>query len=129
MEANPYQTVKQRQESEVHSLLDKIQPEMITLDPTYLGKIDRAPTEVIAEESRKEWEANHPGQKFVPSNRAFGKSSSQRRYLRKQINVVDSKRVALAEKLAAQQKERDIARQKALGTLVDKPKTALDRFK
>lgn len=128
MEANPNQTTSQRQESEVHNLLDKIQPDMITLDTTRVGKVDRAPTEVIAQEARKEWEANHPGKKFVPQKRARGKSSSMRRYLRKQGNVIDGKRVELIESLEKQKKERKLEREKAKPGYVEKPKSALDRF-
>lgn len=36
--ANPFQSRRERQEQEVHMLLDKLQPETIVLDPESIGK-------------------------------------------------------------------------------------------
>ena len=37
--ADPFQNRKARQEQEVHQLLDKLQPDMIVLDPTTIGQV------------------------------------------------------------------------------------------
>ncbi|XP_040565996.1 WD repeat-containing protein 46 [Lepeophtheirus salmonis] len=53
LEVNPYQTKKQRREAEVKSLLDKIQPELITLDPTRLGEVDVMSLEKTVQENNE----------------------------------------------------------------------------
>ena len=37
--ADPYQRTRARQEQEVHQLIDKLQPDMIVLDPTTIGQV------------------------------------------------------------------------------------------
>lgn len=96
LEANPFQTKKQRQEMEVHSLLEKIQPEMITLDVGMVGKMDKAPVQLINKEKKEAWAAAHPVEAKELKFRARGKNSSSRRHLRKQAkNVIDQKKVRL----------------------------------
>lgn len=57
-----------------------------------------------------------------------GKSSSQRRYLRKQGNVLDEKREELKEKLKKEKNEKMVERMKRDGTFIE-DKNALNRFK
>ncbi|UZJ51939.1 hypothetical protein CBS101457_001259 [Exobasidium rhododendri] len=50
-EADPFETKNSRREREVHSLLDKVQSDTITLDPEMLGQLDVAPAESFGREN------------------------------------------------------------------------------
>ena len=56
--ANPFETNKQRRENTVQNLLDKLQPEMIQLNPNNVGRVDRTPQEILMMERKKAEEAN-----------------------------------------------------------------------
>ena len=97
LESNPYETTKQRQEAEVKALLNKLQPEMISLNPDYIGNLDL----VSAAERKKEADLDRKPEDPVAKlkNRGRGKNSSLRKYLRKKgkRNVIDETRLRVDE--------------------------------
>ncbi|RMD42116.1 hypothetical protein DV735_g3007, partial [Chaetothyriales sp. CBS 134920] len=83
LEVNPYETSKQRQEAEVKSLLTKLQPETIALDPNFIGQLDQRSAEQRAREKDLDAVPVDPLSKLKERNRARGRNSALRRHLRK----------------------------------------------
>lgn len=128
LEINPYETRKQRQETEVKSLLNKLQPETIALDPDFIGTLDQR----SAEEKKRAKDLDAPTlaaermMKLKERNRGRGKNSALRRHLRKKRgkNIVDEKKVELErlrEERSIREKERKEGQKQELGV-------ALGRF-
>ena len=99
LEVNPYETVKQRQEVEVKSLLNKLQPDTIAIDPNFIGRLDQRSAEQRAREKDLDTPATDPLAKLKERNRGRGKNSALRRYLRKKggKNIIDEKKLRLEE--------------------------------
>lgn len=99
---------------------------MITLNPNDLGKIMKTSQENNEKTFEDENTAN--GVKFIPQFKKRGKSASQRKFLRKQQNVVDEKRVAVKEMIIKERREREVEILKESGEYKEVGYSALDRF-
>jgi U3 small nucleolar RNA-associated protein 7 len=124
LEVNPYETTKQRQEAEVKSLLNKLQPEMISLNPNFIGNLDLKSAEQRKVEKDLDKKPVDPIAGI--KNRGRGKNSSLRKYLRKKgsRNVIDERRLRI-EELRKSQSERQ---QKKLKAADEELGPALGRF-
>ncbi|KAJ7567745.1 hypothetical protein O6H91_01G005000 [Diphasiastrum complanatum] len=102
--ANPYETRKQRREAEVHALLNKLQPEMIVLDPDRIGTIQRSAIENKREKQIVAKEANLAGAiasgKPVPlKKKTKGRNKSSKRHKKKQDNIISERRAVIKQQV------------------------------
>ncbi|RMZ88193.1 hypothetical protein DV736_g4580, partial [Chaetothyriales sp. CBS 134916] len=113
LEVNPYETSKQRQEAEVKSLLTKLQPEAIALDPNFIGQLDQRSAEQRSRDKDLDAAAIDPLAKLKERNRGRGRNSALRRHLRKKggKNIIDENRLRL-EEIKHEQAEREKQKQK-----------------
>jgi U3 small nucleolar RNA-associated protein 7 len=101
---NPFQDKNQRREAEVRALLDKLDPNMITLDPNEIGGMEESTPEIRQERLKDmQEEANAKKKEKKEKNKKRGRSKIKSKLGRKQRNVVDEQIVKLRE---AREKEK-----------------------
>lgn len=91
LEDNPMQTKSQRREHEVHSLLEKIPAELITLDPTEIATVDEPTLQEKIDAKRSIFFLKPPEIKLNSRRKMKGKGGSAKASRNKQI-VKDQKR-------------------------------------
>lgn len=128
LELNPYENTKQRQETEVKALLNKLRPEMISLNPNFVGRLDTVSAEQRVLEADLDKKPEDPVSKL--KNHGRGKNSSLRKYLRKKgtKNVIDERKMRIDalrkeqnQKAGKNVKRKDKQLGAALGRFAQKP--------
>lgn len=133
LELNPYESAKQRQEGEVRSLMNKLLHDTISLDPSFIGTVDKKARQVrlnkadlqalSTEEAAKDEFAIRPDLK--------PEQSKLKKYLEKnKSNVMDARKMRAERNLRMEDERREKLRLKAMGVPDEKDKLgpALGRF-
>lgn len=131
---NPFQDTKQRREAEVRSLLDKLRPEMITLNPETIGGMEEDDPHKRLEQIRdKQEQANaKPGVVKKQKSKKRGRSKIQTKLRRKARNVVDAQVLQLREAREQEKSQEAAANARPGAPPMETPKeqapSALKRF-
>ncbi|KAF2029088.1 BING4CT-domain-containing protein [Setomelanomma holmii] len=121
---NPYETSRQRRETEVHALLEKLQPQMIALDPNFVGNLDLASDEQRRQE--RNLDAKPEDRIAKLKQRGRGRNSALRRFLRKSgsKNIIDEEKERARDAMERQKRRNEEKREK----LKKEYGPALERF-
>jgi len=84
-EANPFETKSQRREKEVRSLLDKLQPDSIMLDPNQIGNINKVVVDKYMKETQQRKEEEEAATKTKKKKKMRGKDKVGNRLKRKHL--------------------------------------------
>lgn len=136
LELNPFESAKQRQESEVRSLLNKLRPDTISLDPSFIGTVDKNARNVrlnkadlmTAEQQEKEALENADSE-TRPDLKP--EQSKLKNYMRKnQTNIMDARKMRTERNLQLEEERKEKLRLKEMGVPDEKDKLgpALGRF-
>ncbi|XP_065127426.1 WD repeat-containing protein 46 [Paramisgurnus dabryanus] len=130
LDTNPYRSAKQRQEWEVKALLEKVQPELISLDPTQLSKVDQGSFEERHKE-RVEVLGYDPlaKEKFKPRTKKKGRSSAGAIEKRKRKVAHEDQRDVIRQTVEERMEKEKQQKEKSSESKELGKKSALDRFR
>ncbi|XP_017143621.1 WD repeat-containing protein 46 [Drosophila miranda] len=133
LEDNPYETSKQRREHEVHALLEKIPPELITLDPNEITGVDAPTLQEKVDAKRQLFHLKPPAIRMNSRRKMKGRGGSAKASRNKQI-VKDIKRKEFIAEV--REAKKSVIRQHSSKEAGDDakprpkpPRSVLDRFK
>lgn len=125
-ENNPFLTPKQRRESEIQNLINKLSHDMIGLDAAIMGTVDKDQETLVKERREIADAANSKVVVKKEKNKARGRNKISAKLRRRQKNVIDTQMLKMKEKLAKEKEARDKSKR------TDEPETqqggALRRF-
>nr|DAD45978.1 TPA_asm: hypothetical protein HUJ06_004208 [Nelumbo nucifera] len=101
--ANPYETPKQRGEKEVHSLLDKLPPEAIMLNPSKIGTVRPSRKKEKPTSQEKEAEMIAAVKSLPMKKKTKGRNKPSKREKKKQEGIVRAKRPFLEQAMKVEQ--------------------------